>query len=241
MARLRGRNDGVYQLQAAIGSTGVIERGTYRIHPLAYDLTRLIEPLSNGQPVAGQGVVVRILATGGETWLKVLSSGKQGGWPCWVRADTALAPLTGITGDAPTLPAAVGAMLSARGTGLDGSEVVGSTDLLSAVAVLGEQAVAGFGLEAGTPARLPARFDIQHGDVVGWSEDVADVPAAMTQAGLTVPSAAANLSSQKLPVSVLFKRATSISIAAPAHRSVVKVRGTTSKALNRAMSRCRVS
>ncbi len=164
--------------------------GDYQIRPLRADLLRTITS-DDGE------VAFRYLTSGRSTWIRLVSvdGDDESGWPCWV--DLAQLSRQGELPDGTQLaapgqpPVGLVAAGLGRATGfVDGgtNEVVGSTDLYSALGLVGgAKLIAASGLSVEDDAVVPARFQLNGDMLIGFEVDFEEIPRALASSGAVDP------------------------------------------------------
>lgn len=187
------KNTGKYRLSVDLGDgAGILEQGVYQLQPRAFAMTRALSDPSGSVMFEFRGV-------GDRTWLRLTKPplASQDPWPCWVALDD-LARVSGasdldvgLAADQP--PAAliaasygVGREPAARPAAL--GNVLGTTDLVSALQLLDSRVVAKTGIEPTSTALVSTYFDVRGPLLHGFTIGLRGLFAAIEQAGGVSPA-----------------------------------------------------
>lgn len=183
-------NTGRYKTTIPVdGGPAITEEGRYQFAPHAFEITR-------DQPTP-EGSILRMMfrVIDGDTWIRMTSVGDDDGryqsWRCWVDLkDVRNAPgfpsdLAATPGNGGQPPNAV--ITASYGLGaqiVDDNHIAGTTDLATALSLLGGKALSALGIDPLGDATVPAKFLINGSNALaGFTVDFADLSDAVEAAG----------------------------------------------------------
>ncbi|QIG44212.1 hypothetical protein G5V58_16805 [Nocardioides anomalus] len=181
-----------YRLDAGTTGAGLQERGSFRLDPRAFEIRRYLS--------TGDGTYTfDFRAVGASAWMRAIDSpDTDGPWPCWVDvADLAAGAPSGLqqllTSDVATTQPPNAVIAASYGVGREYTDleqlgtILGTLDLVTAVSLLGSQAVRELGLPPDSRATVPAYFDVRDGVLRGYSVSFRSLYLALEAEGIEVP------------------------------------------------------
>lgn len=157
-------------------------------HEGSYDLVGLRADYEISMDFPAGSIRTQVRAEESDAWFSFLelpqATPRAG---CWVHMDTGvLADATDLQipeGPGLGFPSDIVAVATGRVTGYYYDDLAGTADLATVASLYGAETVSRLGIPWESEDRVPVVFDLEDGELVGWSADLKDVVSVARRAG----------------------------------------------------------
>jgi hypothetical protein len=225
---LLGDNTGTYQLDVVMTGAGFQERASFQIQPRAFEIRRYLS-----SPEGTYTFDFR--AVGPSAWMRAIDKpgAEPRSWPCWVDvADLASGAPPELSGlmtseiartQPPNAVIAASYGIGREYTDLDSlGSILGTLDLVTAMSLMGSQAILKTGLDPASKATVPAYFDVQNGRLNGYTVGLRGLFLALQAEGVDLPADSGDTVSGSIEVTFA-DQGTPVSVTPPDPDEVVDI------------------